>query len=181
MTLVSSGYCITYGHGHRPRAASSGAGPQSSSGGTCSLLPCGTFRCGRLTAPCPRCWCREASLLPRHIQPGATAGSPRSRSAASATRTTGEGSARRSFSGLTPTTSRLRTASGRKFRAASRKGTTPLIRSSGSSGCSRCASGSVSPASRTTEQSGKLKGGFLAGSPSDATAIHATAGFPEAD
>jgi len=53
-----------------------------------------------------------------------------------------------------------------ELRADSHKGMTLLMRWSDSSGCSRRASGIVLPASRTTGQSGRLKGGFLAGSPS---------------
>lgn len=113
--------------------------PQSRVGLMCSLLPCRTSRCGRLTAPCSRCLCREASLLPRRGQPSVTAGSPRSGSAASATGATGESSAHRSFAGLMLRASLLRMTSRRKFGADSRKGMTPLMRSSASSECSRCA------------------------------------------
>ena len=74
--------------------------PQSSAGVMCSLLPCGTFPFGRLTAPCPRCFCQGPWLLLRRGQPNATDGSPRTRSAARATRTIGKSSGRRSFAGL---------------------------------------------------------------------------------
>jgi hypothetical protein len=49
-------------------AATRSARSQSAAGGTCSLQPCGTFRCGRLTVPCARCCCRETFSLPKPMR-----------------------------------------------------------------------------------------------------------------
>ena len=55
-------------------------------------------------------------------------------------------------------------AQGKRYTTGFRRRTMPSMLWSASSGCSRCASASVRPASRTTEESGRLKAGFLAAS-----------------
>ena len=66
------------------------------------------FRCGHLTAPCPRCWCQGTSLLLRRTPQSVMAGSPRSGSVASAIAGKGKDSAHRFFAGLMPRASRLK-------------------------------------------------------------------------
>jgi hypothetical protein len=115
--------------------------------------------------------CREASLSSKATRQNATAGSPRSRSPASATGATGESSGHRFSVGLTAATSCLRIASLRTYRAAFREGEDALDAVVGLFGMLQVCLGQRASSEPDDKVIGESKAGFWDGRPSDAAPI----------